>query len=82
MEQGANETKDKSEEVLQQRDGVEGDLAERSKHPPPHVPVQRRPLTDGMPSAKSISKSSKKHLPNIIFELGGVNHVAPTFLLS
>ena len=82
MEQGTNEKKDKSEEVLQQGDGMEGYLVERSEHPPPHVPVQRRALTDGLPSAKSISKSSKKHHYNVIFELGGINHLAPAFLLS
>ena len=81
MEQGTDEKKDKSGEVLQQGDGVEGYLVERSEHPPPHVPVQRAALTDGLPSAKSISKSSKKH-HHVIFEPGGINHMAPAFLLS
>ena len=59
LETGASEKKEKSERLLWKRNQMEENLAERSQHPPPHVPVQWRVLVDGLSATKGILRKWK-----------------------
>ena len=54
LETGASEKKEKSERLLWKWNQMEENLAERSQHPPSHVPVQWRVLFDGLSATKGI----------------------------